>query len=153
MGTLWIRRTAVRVALIVLALLAGCGKETHEDVSAEPRSREIIGTRYEVIGQVHAHGIRPHSQAPVEHVVLLPPPGIAGTMIAWREPVRKGSIITVRKVVRTNRLFDGNMNLDVDLEGTPLPVSAPVTVQLMRENKGEGYLQPNPAVFRKLPPT
>ncbi|MFC0253943.1 hypothetical protein [Massilia consociata] len=138
--------------LSLLALLAGCDmRETYEDVSTEPRSRQAIGIRYEVIGLVYAHGIRPHSQAPVDYVVILPPPGIGGTMIAWREPVPKGSIITVRKVVRTNRVFEGRMNLGVELDGMPLPVDAPITIELVRENEGKGYLDLNPEIYRRLP--
>ncbi|WP_379681164.1 hypothetical protein [Massilia consociata] len=57
----------------------------------------------------------------------------------------------MRKVVRTNRIFEGDMNLEVDLEGALLPADVPVTIQLMRGNEGKGYLELNPQIFRKLP--
>ena len=143
--------------LILLALLAGCDtRETYEDVSAEARSRDVIGTRYEVVGPVEAYGYRLHSQAPVEEVILIPPPGISGPEIGFQIPVRRGATVTVRKVVRTNRVFDNEMNLEVELQGTPMPfsvpVTAPVTIELFRGNEGDGYLQLNPKFYRRLPP-
>jgi hypothetical protein len=138
--------------LALLASVAGCDtRETYEDVSAEARSMAVIGTRYEVVGPVEAYGYRRHSQAPVDKVALIPPPGIEGTTIGFNIPVRQGSTVTVRKVIRTNRVFENKMNLEVDLQGMPLPVDAPVTIELMRGNEGDGYLQLNPKIYRKLP--
>lgn len=137
--------------IIVATLLAGCDtRERYEDASAEARSRAVIGTRYEVVGPVHAHGFRQHSRAPVEHVLLMPPPGVDGPEIGFRVPVRQGSTVTVRKVVRTNRWFGNKMNLEVELEGTPLPVAAPVSIELIRGNEVDGYLQLNPDFYRRL---
>jgi hypothetical protein len=139
--------------LALLAPVAGCDtRETYEDASAEARSKEVIGTRYEVVGPVEAHGYRPHSQAPVERVLLIQPPGTEGPEIGFHVPVRLGSTVTVRKVVRTNRVFENEMDLEVELQGTPLPLAAPATIQLMRGNEGERHLQLNPKIYRKLPP-
>jgi len=138
--------------ILVAMLLAGCDtRARYEDASAETRSMEVIGVRYEVVGPVQAHGFRQHSQAAVERVLLMPPPGVEGPEIGFRVPVRQGSTVTVRKVVRTNRWIGNKMDLEVNLEGTTLPVTAPVSIGLIRGNERDGSLQRNPSFYRRLP--
>lgn len=148
--------TAVRAggadSISSLWALAGCDtRERYEDASVEARSREVIGARHEVVGPVQAHGFRQHSRAPVEHVLLIPQPGIDGPEIGFRVPVRQGSTVTVRKVLQSDRMLEHDINLEVDLEGTPLPASAPCTIRLVWQNKGRGYVELNPKIYRKLP--
>lgn len=139
--------------LLLMVFLAGCDfQEKQKDISSEPRSKSTIGTRYEVVGAVDAYGIRRTSQAPVDEITLIPPPGIAGPEVGFRIPVRPGSTVAVRKVIRTNRAIDPEMNLVVELEGTPMPVAVPVSIELFRGNEGKGYLQLNPKIYRRLPP-
>jgi hypothetical protein len=142
----------MKILLLLMVFLFGCDLEAkHEDVSEEPRSKAAVGVRYEVVGTVDAYGIRRHSKAPVDYITLIPPPGIGGSEVGFQIPVRPGSTIRVAKVVRTNRLFDPNMTFIVELDGTPLPVAAPMRIDLFRGNEGQGYLQMNPAIYRRLP--
>ena len=60
--------------------------------------------RYVVVGQVDAYGVRRNSKAPVEYITLIPPPGVQGSEVGFQVPVRLRSTLTVRKVIRTNRL-------------------------------------------------
>lgn len=138
--------------LLTMLALAGCdGDARHDDVSAESRSREAIGARYEVVGALDAYGIRRNSAAPVDYVTLIPRPGIAGSEVGFEVPVRPGSTVTVRKVHRTTRLFD-RMTYIVELEGTSLPAAVPVRIDISRGNEGDKYLELNPKIYRKLPP-
>ncbi|WP_306394192.1 hypothetical protein [Telluria beijingensis] len=133
-------------------LLLGCDmRERHHDASAEPHSRNALGARYVVVGPLDAYGVRQDPQAPVEHVTLIPPPGVDGPEVDFRMPVPMGATVTVLKVMRTNRLFDPEMTFIVALEGAALPVNAPVRIDLFRGNEGEGRLQLNPAIYRRLP--
>ncbi|MDQ2988102.1 MAG: hypothetical protein M3R60_03245 [Pseudomonadota bacterium] len=71
------------LTVMAVGALAGCD-ERFADVSNDPRFRQNVGARYEVIGAVDAYGIRHHSKAPVDYVTLIPPPGIAGSEVGFR---------------------------------------------------------------------
>jgi len=134
-----------------LGALPGCSEQKLKDVSNDPKVKPFIGSQYEIVGLVYAYGMREHSKAPVDLITLIPPPGIEGSQVGFRTPVRVGSTITVLKVLRTNRLFDPEMDFVVSLEGTELPAEAITRVELFRGNEGTGFLQLNPAIYRKLP--
>ena len=104
-------------------------------------------------GSLEAYGVRQNAQAPVDHVTLIPPFGVDGPEVDFRIPVPAGATVTVLKVVRTNPLFDPEMTFIVALEGAALPVTAPVRIDLFRGNEGQGDLQLNPAIYRRLPDT
>ena len=143
---------SVLVMLAAVVLLVLCNtKESYRDVSAKPWASQAIGERYEVIGKVYGYGMREYSSAPVDYVLITAPPGVGGTTVAWEEPVRKGSVLTVRKVLKSNRILEHDINLVVDLEGTPLPDAAPRTIRLVRANQGRGEVDLNPEIYRKLP--
>lgn len=65
-------------------------------------------------------------------------------------PVQIGSTITVLKVYRTNRWPDPDMTLGVRVEGTRMPVDAPIRMDLYRGNEGDGEVGLNPDIYRKL---
>lgn len=137
--------------LIAVCALAG-GDERFADVSNDPRFRQSVGERYEVVGAVDAYGIRHHSKAPVDYVTLIPPPGIAGSEVGFRIRIEPGSTITVRKVLKSNRWPDPDMTLEVQLTGTRMPVQTVVTIDLFRGNEGDGVVQLNPRIYRRIAP-
>ena len=136
--------------LISIMGLFGCSDESRIDVSQQDEFRRFVGMQFEVIGPVDAYGIRPHSQAAVEYVTLIPMPGIEGPEVGFRVRMQVGSKMTVQKVIKSNRVFDPNMSYEVQLEGTQLPTPAPVRLELFRGNEGEGRMQLNPKLYRSL---
>lgn len=136
--------------LAAFGVLQGCSGEKLKDVSDDPKIKPFVGSQYEVVGLVYAYGIREHSKAPVDLITLIPPPGIEGSEVGFRTPVRVGSRITVLKVLKTNRVLDPDMDFVVRLEGTELPTEAIIRIELFRGNEGTGFLQLNPAIYRKL---
>lgn len=136
--------------LLSILGLFGCSDETRVDVSQQPEFGRYVGMQYEVVGLVDAYGIRPHSQAAVEYVTLIPSPGIEGPEVGFRIPLQAGSKLTVQKVIKTNRMFDPNMSFEMLLEGTQLPTAASVRVDLFRGNEGQGGTQLNPKLYRSL---
>lgn len=145
-----VKAIVVVLALVVLAFGLSIDLKL-TDVSERPENRKEIGIRYEVIGRVDAYGIRPHSQAQVEYVTLIPPPGIAGPEVGFRAPVVAGSQVLITKVLKTNRWPDPAMTLEIKLEGTKLPADVPTRIDLFRGNEGSGALQLNPTIYRKMP--
>lgn len=131
-------------------LLLGCS-EKFTDVSDDPRIKPFVGGQYEIVGLVYAYGIREHPKAPVHYITLIPPPGIAGSEVGFKTPVPVGSRVTVIKVLKSNRVPDPNMDFVVRLEGAELPTQATTRIALFRGNEGDGFLQLNPAIYRKSP--
>lgn len=143
------KKPAIPLLLSLLGLF-GCSDESRVDVSQQTEFRRIVGMKYEVIGSVDAYGIRPHSQAAVEYVTLIPPPGIEGLEVGFRIPLQAGSKLIVQKVIKTNRVFDPNMSYEVQLEGTQLPTGALVRLDLFRGNEGERPMELNAKLYRSL---
>lgn len=135
--------------LALAAILATCILH-EEDVSTSPRARELVGQRYQVVGRILAYGVRRHSGAAPDHVVLTAPPGLAGPEVAFEEAVAAGAEITLLKVLKTNRLLDNPCTLVVRLEGTAWRTSLPVRLELYNENGGPGRLSLNPEFYRRL---
>ncbi len=134
-----------------VSLLAACSDEKLEDVSMSPEFNAFIGNTYEVIGPVDAYGIRKHSKAPVDYIVLIPPPGVEGSEVGFRIPVDKGSRITVLKVLKSNRMFDSDKTFVVKLQGTQLPANSSIRIDLFRGNEGQNGLPLNPNIYRLQP--
>ena len=61
--------------------LIGCYSEKFIDISNEEGYSKLIGKTYEITGPIIGHGIRKHSNAPVDYVTLMPPPGIGHIVI------------------------------------------------------------------------
>lgn len=146
------RRLSTQLILgMVMAILSGCtDEETREDVSSQPMYSELIGNRYEILKPLHAYGIRRHSDAPVQYIVLMPPPGVEGSEIGFDVAVKPGATFEILKVTKTNRWPDANITLVVRLDGAPLPVDKPIHVDLFRGNEGQGTVLLNPAIYRKF---
>ena len=136
--------------VFVSITLAGCSKEVLTDVSSQISYRQIVGTNFEVIGRLDAYGIRDHSSAPVKYVTLIPPPGIAGSQIAFVREVPRGTKATVTHVLQSNRLLDPQMTLLVRIESTDSQLSIPARIDLFRGNEGKGAAGLNPSLYRKL---
>lgn len=140
----------IAAALGALGALSACSEERLTDVSQQPEFKRAVGATYEVVGTVHAYGIRRHSAAEVEYITLIPPPGVDGPEVGFRVLVEAGSRLTVRKVLKTNRLFDPNISLEVRLEGTKMPTDVTTRVDLFRGNEGKESLELNPTLYRKI---
>jgi hypothetical protein len=74
---------AMRGRFLSLALLlgafSGCSMELAlTDVSDKPKNKALIGTQYEVVGDVYAYGIRGRPRGEVEYITLIAPPGFTG---------------------------------------------------------------------------
>ena len=134
----------------VLGTLLACTEETFKDVSDAPEFKIAVGATYEVVGAVDAYGIRRHSGAAVEYITLIPPPGIEGSEVGFRVSVNSGSRIIVLKVLKTNRWIDRDLSFVVKLEGTNMKSDVVTRIDLFRGNEGQGFLQLNPRIYRKM---
>lgn len=134
------------------AMLAACSCEvTYADVSHHEEYRNVVGTRYEIVGDVDAYGIARHSRAPADYIVLIARPGIAGPEVVFEAPVPKGATVTVTRVFQTNRIvFESGLSLEVELHGAGLPLRGWTLIELNRGSEGPGTAGLNPAVYRKL---
>lgn len=136
---------------IALATLPACSWEQRlDDVSNEPKFKNLVGTRYLVVRPVDAYGIRKHSGAAVDYITLIPPPGIAGPEVGFQTPVQTGSTLTIVKVYRSNRWPDPDMTLGVRVEGTQMPVDASIRIDLFRGNEGSGEVGLNADIYQRL---
>lgn len=146
-----ISKTLILLMISVFGSLLACSSELHlDDVSGDPKFRPIIGTQYEVVGAIYGYGIRKHSKATVDYITLIPPPGIAGSEVGFRVLVTPGTKITVVKIFKTNLWIDSNILLIVRLEGMQMPSNVVTRIELFRGNEGEGFLQLNPKLYRRL---
>jgi hypothetical protein len=145
-------RTLIIVMSITMSLLTACTDETFKDVSRNQKYSNVVGAEYEIVGPLIAYGIRDHLDAPVELVTLIPPPGIEGSEIGFRVPIEIGSRVIVRRVLKTNRVFDAPITLVVELKGTRLPIDSVVRIDLFRGNEGEGNIDLNSNIYRRVHP-
>jgi hypothetical protein len=129
------RRTLLLRMVIVVGALVGCDVQ-YTDVSKDPRFRQLVGGRQEVVGALDAYGIRQHPKADVEYTTLIPPPGIAGSEVGFRVTIEPGSTITVLKTLKTNRWPDPDLTLEIGLAGTRMPVETIIRIDLFRGMKG-----------------
>jgi hypothetical protein len=137
------------LVLGALFTLSACS-ETLDDVSSRADYKLVIGTSYEVIGKLEAYGIgrKPHQR--IDYVKLMPVYGYTGSEVGFNVQVQRGSRITVTHVYHTNRWFDNGITFGVRLEGTSLPVDAPVRLDLRDDVKGKEHVNLNPAIFKKI---
>lgn len=133
--------------IALVAILGACSETTYKDVSSQPGYREIIGATYTVVGPVSAYGIRKHSQAAIESISIIVPPGIEGPEVGLQMLIPLGSKLTVVGVYESNRIFDPSLSLEIKLSGVILPANLPVRIHLMRGTQGADKLSLNPAVF------
>jgi len=131
-----------------MCCLTACTEKV-KDVSGDLQYKNLLGIEYEIVGPVDAYGIRHHSKAPVDYATLVPPPGFEGSEVGFRVPVALGSKITIRRVLRVNRLFDPPMRFVVELEGTRLPANGPVIIDIFRGSQGKGDIDLNPGIYRR----
>jgi len=139
------------ISLVLCSALTGCGQQTYDDVSSDPKYAEMVGQQFTVVGPLLAYGIRDHSAAPIEYVTLMPPPGIAGKSIVPLGTVNAGAVVSVRAVRVTNRLVDDPVNYLVMLERSSINVSVPIHIDRFRGNEGpDGRTSLNPTIFHPL---
>ena len=138
--------------LVCTAMLAACSCEvTYADVSHHEEYRNVVGTRYEIVGEVDAYGIARHSKAPADYITLIARPGIAGAEVVFEAPVPRGATVTVTRVYQTNRImFESGITLEVELHGAGLPLRGWTLIDLNRGSEGPGPAGFNPAIYRKL---
>lgn len=142
--------TFLSISLIAFTMmLSACGETKYADVSTLPSYRELIGATYTVIGPVNAYGIQKHSNAALDYVTLIPPPGIEGSEIGFQVPIAAGSILTVISVYQTNRFFDSSITFGVKLTGSDRLGNLPIRIDLMRGNQGAEKHSLSPKIYRK----
>ena len=147
------RRTvlATLVTSVALVILAACGSETHSDVSQEPKYRQMVGQEFRVVGPLLAYGLRQHSQASIEYVTLMPPPGIAGSTVVPLGVVHLSSLITIRTVHKTNRVFDDSLTYLVSVQGSAIRTGFPIMIDRFRGNEGlAGDTSLNPGFYEPV---
>ena len=141
------------IALVLTCwMLLGCRERLTTDLSAKPAYREVVGSRYEIVADLVAYGVKRDLQKGAEYVTLIPPPGISGPELAFTIPIVRGSEVTVLKVMQSNRWADADITLLVRLAGTRLPIEHEIRVDLYRGNEGAAGVLLNPKIYRKLAP-
>lgn len=132
-----------------LFTLSACS-ETLDDVSSRAEYKQVIGTSYKVVGKLEAYGIGQNPHQRIDYVKLMPVYGYTGWEVGFNLQVKPGSKITVTHVYHSNRWFDDGITFGVRLEGTILPVNAPVRLDLRDDVKGKGLVNLNPSMFKKF---
>lgn len=136
------------VVFMVIDLVACTYRE--DDISNEPRARQIIGARYKVVNEVTAYGVRRHSRAAVEYIVLRAPPGFDGPEVGFAETVPLGAEITILKVRKSNLFLENPYILMVRLEGTHLDPALPIKIELFGNNGGSTRISLNPEFYERI---
>ena len=109
----------------------------------------MIRQEFRIVGPLLAYGIRQHSQAPIEYVTLMPPPGIAGSTVVPLGVVPASSVIAVRAVHKTNRVFDDPLTYLVSLQGSAIGIGLPIRIDRFRGNEGPaGDTSLNPGIYQ-----
>lgn len=139
----------VGAAIVGIALVAACDV-TYTDVSANRHLAPLVGTRYEVVGPVNLYGIGTRRSGALSYITLSPMP-MDGPEFVFSREVPRGAIITVVKVLKTNRWPDSNRVFQVRLHGVPAPPDTFVTVELFLGNESTVPWKLNPMIYRELP--
>lgn len=132
-------------------MLLGCEERQVADLSDGPEYKGLVGSRYEIIADLVAYGIRRQLNKGAEYITLIPPPGIAGLEVEFAVPIKRGSVVTVLKIVKTNRWPDSDLTLIVHLAGTPMPIEGQIRIDLFRGNEGGAGTLMNQKIYRKRP--
>ena len=136
-------------ALAGTALLAACDV-TYTDVSNNRHLAPLVGTRYQVVGPVNLYGIGTRRSEALSYITLSPMP-MDGPEFVFSRELPRGAVITVEKVLKTNRWPDSNRVFQVRLHGVPAPPDTFVTVELFGGNESDIPWKLNPALYRELP--
>jgi hypothetical protein len=143
-------RIVMRCLLLVVALASCTYRE--DDVSDHPQARELIGAKYQVVQDIRAYGVRPHSGAEAEYIIITAPPGFSGPEVAFEDTVHAGAELTVLKVLKTNRLLADPYTVIVRLDHTNLHTALPIQLELFNTNVGASALSLNPAFYQRIAP-
>jgi hypothetical protein len=135
---------------VILLIISACGEVNYVDVGSSLEYIDMVGTKYTVISPVNAFGIRKHSNASVDYITIIPPPGIDGAQIGFKIPIAIGEIFTIETVYESNRIFDSSISFGVNIDGSSVPKNLPIRIELMRGNQGLTRLSLNPSIFRKM---
>lgn len=139
------------IAIAASSLLSACTDgQVLEDVSGRPEYKQIVGSRYEVVGKLEAYGVGENPYKRIEYVLLMPVYGYTGSEIGFDVPVQPGSKVTVTHVYRSIMPFSRSLTLGVQLQGTDLPVEAPVRIILRDGNEGKSPVSLNPDFYKKI---
>lgn len=143
------RRNLLLMSMPLLA--GGCGMQTmYEDVSEQKQYKSLIGLEYRVVAGLYAYGVRRHSKADVEYVVLQPPPGFTGSEVGFKRLIPQGTILKIKRVLMTNRWFDPPLSLEIMLLNFDLASSARVIIDLMQGNELANTYSLNPNIYQKI---
>lgn len=138
------------IAIFFLTGVSGCYAEKFVDISNEETYSKLIGSIYEITGPIIGHGIRKNSEAPVEYITLIPPPGIGGSQVAFSNSIPIGSKIKIIKVLKSNRLYKSDITLIIEMEGVNFPSDTPIRIDLTRGNEGSNSTLLNEKFYRRM---
>ena len=142
------------LAAVALALSGCSSRIEYTDVSGDPEYAPIVGTRYEVVGNLTAYGVRRDYGGPVGWVTAKTAPGFDGPEAGFRHWVPPGTMLTVRRVLDSNVLDACQLVLEVEFDARWRPWSAdlPVRVPLYGATGSDDCDgRPSPAILRPLP--
>jgi hypothetical protein len=143
---IWLK---VGLPLVLILTILGCdAKVEYRDVSE--RHPEILKRRYEVSGVLLAYGIRKHSQAPIDYITLMPPPGIEGKQIVDLGRLPMGTAFKVKNVLLSNRFPDSNESIIIEFDSYNFNVTVPIRIELFRGNEGRGTFELNAKIYKRL---
>lgn len=133
-----------------MATVQGTGSCRHEEVTAKTPYADKIGARYRVIADgLYAYGVyESSSNKTIGFVDLIPLP-IAGSEIAFKRTVPRGTVIRILSAWRHHKLLETVVYYVVAVENSDLPEDVPVWLELSRGNEGAGA-DLNPAKYTKL---
>ena len=121
---------------------------TFLSVAAHGADDQLIGQRFEIVGELYAHGVAHDLNARQLSVISLVPLRISGSEILSRQLVLKGSILTI--VDRRPKRFFSFLYPDeyfVRVDGLDAPAGIPVVMGLSRGIEGKSTPL-NPAIFK-----
>lgn len=152
---MFITRDIKVVAVVILMLMSvtACERLVYEDVSEQPTFKPIVGSAYKIIGVVEAYGVRKHSKATIERIILMPPSaGLGGLQFVFIGKLKLGTHVVVKKVLLTNDdFFQSPYVFEVEYFGNEgLPSGMPIHIDLFRGNEGEAELSLNPKIYQKV---
>ena len=122
-----------------------------QKTSVKPNYKVLIGARYEIIGEVNAHGWRDFPKKNLISISLIPGGfGVQNRTVAFRKPVKLGSIFQIKRVEKAYDLFWPYYVIAGELTGSGLPPDIEVDLTtLWEENVGVGA-ELNPKIYRRL---
>lgn len=111
-----------------------------------------VGDRFEIVGELYAHGVALNLDSPSVGMISLVPLRLAGSEILWRERVPAGSIMRVLTVRPSGNILGvSERDYLVEIDTISNPTCAPIRLRLTRGVQGSSSTL-NPSIFSELKP-